>query len=131
MQPLRARGIVGRARSERAIHEDGIGPMDRLRPDERQPDGLRDGTPIAQDRLHVVAGGDAAVQSRIGAAAEAASPCKDSVSDLWIATQRLELEILGMVCCLLEHTLSFVVQIRMQPQHSTLPNAAPPSRYQG
>jgi hypothetical protein len=33
-----------------------------------------------------------------------------------------------MVGCLLEHALSFVVQIQVQPQHSTLPRAAPPSR---
>src|SRR5690242_12847931 len=105
--------------------------MDRLRPDKRQPNGLRDGMPITQDRLYIVASGDAAIQSLVGAAAEATSPCKDAMSDLWIAAQRLEGEILGMICCLLEHTLSFVVQIRMQPQHSTLPHAAPPSHYQG
>ena len=65
---------------------------------------------VAQDRPRVVACGDGAIQARIGAAAKAASPRKDPMSDLWIAAQRLELKILGMICCLLEHAQSFVVQ---------------------
>jgi hypothetical protein len=133
MQPFRARGIAWRAFGERAIHKDHIGPMNRPCPDERQPDGLRDGAAVTLDCLRVVASGDGAIQTRIGAAAKAASPRKDSMSDLWIAAQRLELEILGMICCLLEHAQSFMIQVQLltQPQHSTPPGAAPPFRSKG